>query len=35
LFKGANFWAMVFAIIIACIGLNIGSKLAIIGAMIL
>ncbi len=35
LFKGTNFWIMAFAIFIACIGLNINSKAAVIGAMII
>ena len=34
-FKGTNFWIMTFAILIACIGLNINSKAAVIGAMII
>ena len=34
-FKGTNFWIMAFAIFIACIGLNINSKAAVIGAMII
>lgn len=34
-FKGKNLWLLVFAIIISCIGLNINSKSAVIGAMIL
>lgn len=34
-FKGKNLWLLAFAIIIACIGLNINSKSAVIGAMIL
>lgn len=35
IFKGTNFWIMTFAIIISCIGLNINSKAAVIGAMII
>lgn len=35
LFKGKNLWLLGFAIIISCIGLNINSKTAIIGAMII
>jgi uncharacterized hydrophobic protein (TIGR00271 family) len=35
IFKGTNFWIMAFAIFIACIGLNINSKAAVIGAMII
>ncbi len=35
IFKGTNFWIMSFAILIACIGLNINSKAAVIGAMII
>ena len=34
-FKGTNFWIMAFAIFISCIGLNINSKAAVIGAMII
>ena len=34
-FKGKNLWLLAFAIFIACIGLNINSKSAVIGAMIL
>ena len=34
-FKGTNFWIMAFAIFMACIGLNINSKAAVIGAMII
>ena len=34
-FKGKNLWLLAFAILIACIGLNINSKSAVIGAMIL
>ena len=34
-FKGKNLWLLAFAIIISCIGLNINSKSAVIGAMIL
>lgn len=35
IFKGTNLWIMTFGIIIACIGLNINSKAAVIGAMII
>ena len=35
LFKGTNLWIMAFAIFISCIGLNINSKAAVIGAMII
>ena len=35
IFKGTNLWIMSFAMIISCIGLNINSKAAIIGAMII
>ena len=35
IFKGTNFWIMAFAIFISCIGLNINSKAAVIGAMII
>lgn len=35
IFKGTNLWIMAFAIFIACIGLNINSKAAVIGAMII
>lgn len=34
-FKGTNFWVMALAIFISCIGLNINSKTAVIGAMII
>lgn len=34
-FRGKNLWLLAFAIFIACIGLNINSKSAVIGAMIL
>lgn len=34
-FKGKNLWLLTFAIIMACIGLNINSKSAVIGAMII
>ena len=34
-FKGTNLWIMAFAIFISCIGLNINSKAAVIGAMII
>jgi uncharacterized hydrophobic protein (TIGR00271 family) len=35
IFKGTNFWVMAFAMLISCIGLNINSKAAVIGAMII
>lgn len=35
LFKGTNLWIMAFAMIISCVGLNINSKAAVIGAMIM
>lgn len=35
IFKGTNLWIMAFAIFISCIGLNINSKAAVIGAMII
>lgn len=35
LFKGTNLWIMVMAMFISCIGLNINSKAAVIGAMII
>lgn len=34
-FKGANFWTLVFTMILACIGLNMNSFYAIIGAMLM
>lgn len=34
-FTGANFWTLVFTMIIACVGLNMNSFYAIIGAMIM
>ena len=34
-FKGKNVWLLAFAIFISCIGLNINSKAAVIGAMII
>jgi uncharacterized hydrophobic protein (TIGR00271 family) len=34
-FKGANFWLLVCTMVIACIGLNIDSTSAIIGAMLI
>ena len=33
-FKGANLWALVFAILIASLGLNMNSTAVIIGAML-
>lgn len=33
-FKGTNLWILVFAIIIACLGLNVNSTAIIIGAML-
>ena len=35
IFVGTNLWIMAFAIFISCIGLNINSKAAVIGAMII
>ncbi|MBP6624367.1 MAG: DUF389 domain-containing protein [Chitinophagaceae bacterium] len=35
IFKGTNLWIMAFAMIISCVGLNINSKAAVIGAMII
>jgi len=35
LFRGTNLWIMAMAMIISCIGLNINSKAAVIGAMII
>ncbi len=35
LFKGTNLWIMAFAMVISCVGLNINSKAAVIGAMII
>ena len=35
IFRGTNFWIMAFAIVISCVGLNINSKAAVIGAMII
>ncbi|MCF7898539.1 MAG: DUF389 domain-containing protein, partial [Candidatus Pacebacteria bacterium] len=34
-FRGANLWALIFAIFIASIGLNINSTAIIIGAMLI
>jgi uncharacterized hydrophobic protein (TIGR00271 family) len=34
-FKGANLWTLIFAIFIACIGLNVNSNAVIIGAMLI
>jgi uncharacterized hydrophobic protein (TIGR00271 family) len=34
-FKGANLWALIFAILIASIGLNVNSTAVIIGAMLI
>lgn len=34
-FKGKNLWLLAIAIIISCVGLNINSKSAVIGAMII
>lgn len=34
-FRGINLWALIFAILIACIGLNINSTAAITGAMLI
>lgn len=33
-FKGTNLWILVFAIVIACLGLNVNSTAVIIGAML-
>ncbi len=35
IFKGKNLWLLAIAIVISCIGLNINSKSAVIGAMII
>jgi uncharacterized hydrophobic protein (TIGR00271 family) len=34
-FRGVNLWALIFAIFIACIGLNVNSTAVIIGAMLI
>jgi uncharacterized membrane protein len=34
-FRGANFWLLVFAILIASIGLNVNSPAVVIGAMLI
>lgn len=34
-FKGTNLWILIFAIIIACVGLNMNSTAVIIGAMLI
>ena len=34
-FKGTNLWILAFAIIVACVGLNINSTAVIIGAMLI
>lgn len=34
-FKGTNLWVLIFAIFIACIGLNVNSTAVIIGAMLI
>lgn len=34
-FKGANLWLLVFTMIVACVGLNMNSSYAIIGAMLM
>lgn len=34
-FKGANLWTLIFAIFVACIGLNVNSTAVIIGAMLI
>ena len=34
-FKGTNFWILVFAIVIASVGLNINSTAVVIGAMLI
>ena len=35
IFRGTNFWIMAFAILISCVGLNINSKAAVNGVMII
>lgn len=35
IFKGKNLWLLAIAIVISCVGLNINSKSAVIGAMII
>lgn len=34
-FKGTNLWVLIFAILIACLGLNVNSTAVIIGAMLI
>ena len=34
-FRGANLWVLIFAIFIACLGLNLNSTAVIIGAMLI
>ncbi|MDX3916115.1 MULTISPECIES: DUF389 domain-containing protein [Olivibacter] len=34
-FKGTNLWILIFAIVIACVGLNVNSTAVIIGAMLI
>ena len=34
-FRGANLWVLIFAIFIACLGLNLNSTVVIIGAMLI
>jgi uncharacterized hydrophobic protein (TIGR00271 family) len=34
-FRGANLWTLIFAIFVACIGLNVNSTAVIIGAMLI
>ncbi|HZH55403.1 MAG TPA: DUF389 domain-containing protein, partial [Sphingobacteriaceae bacterium] len=34
-FKGTNLWILIFAIFIACVGLNVNSTAVIIGAMLI
>ena len=34
-FKGTNLWILAFAIIVACVGLNMNSTAVIIGAMLI
>jgi len=34
-FKGTNLWVLIFAILVACLGLNINSTAVIIGAMLI
>ncbi|MBK1440253.1 TIGR00341 family protein [Parapedobacter sp. ISTM3] len=34
-FKGTNLWILIFAIVIACVGLNVNSTAVVIGAMLI